>query len=118
MRLPSSPRHVFAMTTQIANRGMATRTESDAFGPLEVEDTRLWGAQTQRSIMNFPIGGAESKMPLQVIHAFGVLKKCAADYNMKEGKLDKEIGEAMMARAPPPSIPDPRSAIPGPVCAF
>ena len=45
---------------------MVTRTETDAFGPLEVENTRLWGAQTQRSLQNFPIGGPESKMPLQV----------------------------------------------------
>ena len=65
-------------------RSLSTsRTETDAFGPLEVDGSKLWGAQTQRSIVNFPIGGPESKMPLQVIHAFGVLKKCAAKYNMK-----------------------------------
>ena len=75
----------------------ATRTETDAFGPLEVESTRLWGAQTQRSLGNFPIGGPESKMPLQVIRGFGILKKCAAKYNTANGKLDPKIGEAMMA---------------------
>jgi fumarate hydratase class II len=78
---------------------MATRTETDAFGPLEVEGSRLWGAQTQRSIGNFPIGGAESRMPLQVIHAFGVLKKCCALYNMQNGLLDSSIGDAIVAAA-------------------
>jgi fumarate hydratase class II len=81
-----------------AGRSLSThRTESDAFGPLEVESSRLWGAQTQRSIGNFPIGGPESKMPLQVIRAFGILKKCAAKYNVEHGKLAPELGEAMMA---------------------
>merc|ERR1740130_1154564 len=47
--------------------------------------------------MNFPIGGPESKMPLQVIRGFGVLKKCAAKYNMEHGKLDSEVAQAMMA---------------------
>ena len=47
-------------------RLLATRTESDAFGPIEVDSAVLWGAQTQRSLQNFPIGGPESKMPLQV----------------------------------------------------
>ena len=71
---------------ELARSLSTTRTETDAFGPLEVESSRLWGAQTQRSIGNFPIGGPESKMPLQVIRAFGVLKKCAAKYNMDAGK--------------------------------
>ena len=95
--------HVLANSRRCIPRTMSTassattRTESDAFGPLEVENTRLWGAQTQRSIMNFPIGGPESKMPLQVIRGFGVLKKCAAKYNMEHGKLDSEVAQAMMA---------------------
>ena len=80
------------------SRSLTThRVETDAFGELEVESSRLWGAQTQRSIGNFPIGGPESKMPLQVIRAFGVLKKCAAKYNVQNGKLAAELGAAMMA---------------------
>lgn len=43
------------------------RTESDAFGEIMVDNTRYWGAQTQRSLMNFPIGGRESRMPIEVI---------------------------------------------------
>ena len=80
------------------SRSLTThRVETDAFGELEVESSRLWGAQTQRSIGNFPIGGPESKMPLQVIRAFGILKKCAAKYNVQHGKLAAELGAAMMA---------------------
>lgn len=45
----------------------SARTESDAFGEIMVDDTRYWGAQTQRSLMNFPIGGRESRMPIEVI---------------------------------------------------
>jgi fumarate hydratase class II len=47
--------------------------------------------QTQRSIHNFPIGGPESKMPLQVVHAFGAIKKCVAQYNEANGKLDAKL---------------------------
>lgn len=45
----------------------SVRTESDAFGDIIVDDTRYWGAQTQRSLKNFPIGGTESRMPIEVI---------------------------------------------------
>jgi len=54
------------------------RTESDTFGPLEVPMDKYWGAQTQRSLMNFKIGGERERMPLPVVRAFGILKKCAA----------------------------------------
>ena len=77
----------------------ATRTETDAFGPLEVESTRLWGAQTQRSIQNFPIGGQAAVMPMPVVKAFGILKKCAARYNVDTGKLDPKLGDAMCTAA-------------------
>jgi len=75
------------------------RQESDAFGPIEVSDEVLWGAQTQRSLQNFPIGVATSRMPEPVIRAFGVLKKCAAQYNISNGKIDKEIGSAIVEAA-------------------
>ena len=50
-----------------------TRTETDSFGPLEVPSDKYWGAQTQRSIMNFPIGW--EKQPVPIIRALGVVKK-------------------------------------------
>ena len=83
----------------VIRRKMATRTESDAFGPIEVASDVLWGAQTQRSLQNFPIGGRAAVMPQPVIAAFGVLKKCAAQYNVAAGKLEQKLGDAMVAAA-------------------
>ena len=68
---------------------MTTRTESDSFGPVEVAATAYWGAQTQRSIGNFPIGG--ERMPLPLIHALGLVKQAAARVNARLGKLDDNL---------------------------
>lgn len=73
------------------------RTESDSFGPIDVPAEHYWGAQTQRSLQNFKIGG--QTMPLPLIHAFGLLKKSAALANMKFGILDKTVGEAIVKAA-------------------
>ena len=56
----------------------ATRQESDTFGPLDVPADKYWGAQTQRSLQNFKIGGPRERMPEPVVRAFGVLKRAAA----------------------------------------
>ena len=56
----------------------------------------LYGAQTARSLMNFDIGGPAARMPLPIIHAFGLLKKCAAQHNLAAGKLDKALAGAIM----------------------
>ncbi|NQZ73797.1 MAG: class II fumarate hydratase, partial [Dinoroseobacter sp.] len=74
-----------------------TRTETDSFGPLEVPSDKYWGAQTQRSIMNFPIGW--EKQPVAVVRALGVIKKACAMANTQSGKLPPEIGEAIQAAA-------------------
>ena len=55
----------------------ATRTESDSFGPIEVPADAYWGAQTERSIENFPFGPRE-QMPLEIVHALGFIKQAAA----------------------------------------
>ena len=68
--------------TLLRHRVLSTRTETDSFGPLEVPSDKYYGAQTARSMINFPIGGPEARMPLALIHAFGVLKKCSALYNL------------------------------------
>ena len=81
------------------DQGCATRSESDAFGPIEVADSALWGAQTQRSIQNFPIGGAAARMPLPVVRAFGVVKKGAAQYNVDAGRLEPRLGQAIVQAA-------------------
>jgi len=75
------------------------REESDTFGPLQVPSDRYWGAQTQRSIQNFKIGGPSARMPLPVVHAFGVLKGCAAAVNQKLAGLDPKISDAIQKAA-------------------
>ena len=64
------------------------RIEHDTMGTVRVPADRLWGAQTQRSLENFPIG--TEKMPTGIIRAFGILKQAAAQANFRLGKLDEE----------------------------
>jgi fumarate hydratase class II len=68
-----------------------TRTETDSFGPLEVPADKYWGAQTQRSIMNFPIGW--EKQPVAIIRALGVIKKACALVNIAQGDIDAGTGQ-------------------------
>ncbi|MGS4945578.1 class II fumarate hydratase [Meridianimarinicoccus sp. RP-17] len=75
----------------------ATRTESDSFGPLEVPADKYWGAQTQRSIMNFPIGW--EKQPVAIVRALGVIKQACAEANMTLGALDDMRGKAIVQAA-------------------
>ncbi|MGG7566459.1 class II fumarate hydratase [Rhodovulum sp. DZ06] len=75
----------------------ATRTETDSFGPLEVPADKYWGCQTQRSLMNFPIGW--EKQPVYIVRALGVIKASAAKANMALGNLEEEIGNAIVAAA-------------------
>jgi fumarate hydratase class II len=77
-----------------AKQKAATRSETDSFGPIDVPADKLWGAQTQRSLQNFKIGG--ERMPAPLLHAYGLLKQAAAEANMKAGKLDKKIGRAIV----------------------
>lgn len=72
--------------------GPGVRIESDSFGDLEVPNDKYYGAQTVRSTINFKIGGSSEKMPLEVIHAFAILKKAAAEAN-KDFGLDRELSE-------------------------
>ena len=76
---------------------MATRIETDSMGQLEVDTSKYWGCQTQRSLMNFKIG--QEKMPLEVVHAFGVLKKAAALANHELGLLDGKLKDLIVAAA-------------------
>ncbi len=75
----------------------ATRTETDSFGPLEVPADRYWGAQTQRSIINFPIGW--EKQPVAIIRALGVIKKACALVNIDQGDIDPSLGRAIAQAA-------------------
>ncbi|MDE4139161.1 MULTISPECIES: class II fumarate hydratase [Rhodobacterales] len=74
-----------------------TRTETDSFGPLEVPSDKYWGAQTQRSIMNFPIGW--EKQPVAIVRALGVIKKACAMANKASGKMDAKIADAVIQAA-------------------
>jgi fumarate hydratase class II len=74
-----------------------TRTETDSFGPLEVPADKYWGAQTQRSIQNFPIGW--ERQPVAIIRALGVIKKAAAVVNEGFGDLDPTLSKAIQAAA-------------------
>ena len=71
------------------------REDSDTFGPIQVPADAYWGAQTQRSIQNFKIGGERERMPLPVVKAFGLLKKAAAKTNLNYG-LEPKIANAMI----------------------
>jgi fumarate hydratase, class II len=74
-----------------------TRTETDSFGPIEVPSHRYWGAQSERSRGNFKIGWETQPRP--VIRALGIVKRAAAEVNMSLGRLDKKLGEAIVAAA-------------------
>jgi fumarate hydratase class II len=70
--------------------GARTRTETDSLGPVEVPADRLWGAQTQRSLVNFEIGVERFRWGRPVIRALGILKKAAALANQELGQLPRE----------------------------
>ena len=76
---------------------MATRKETDSFGPIEVETDKYWGAQTQRSLQNFKIGG--DRFPRPMIKALGQLKKAAALVNQDLGLLPEDKAKLITAAA-------------------
>jgi len=75
----------------------ATRTETDSIGAIEVPAAAYWGAQTQRSIENFPFGTSE-RMPLPIVHALALVKLAAARVNRRHG-LDGKLADAIEAAA-------------------
>jgi fumarate hydratase class II len=78
---------------------VTTRTEYDSLGPVEVPTDRLWGAQTQRSIENFPIGIPRFRWGRPVIRALGILKKCAAQANADLGQLPTDTVDLIVRAA-------------------
>ena len=77
---------------------MTTRTETDSFGPIAVPADSYWGAQTERSIGNFPFGERE-RMPVEIVHALGYVKQAAARVNARIGGLDAHLAEAIQQAA-------------------
>ena len=79
------------MTTD-TTEAAATRTESDSMGAVEVPADRYWGAQTQRSLHHFAIGHEEAeRMPREIVHAMGLLKRACAEVNARDGRLDPDV---------------------------
>ena len=76
---------------------MATRTETDSFGPIEVPADHYWGAQTERSLHNFRIG--EGRMPVGIVRALVLVKKAAAQANAELGELDPRLADAIASAA-------------------
>lgn len=89
---------------------MNKRTERDSMGIVEVDVDKLWGAQTQRSLENFNIG--EQIMPIEVIKAIILLKKCASIANFKAGKLDESISREICKAADRALMEDMQSQFP------
>lgn len=75
----------------------ATREETDSFGSLNVPADKYWGAQTQRSLINFPIGW--EKQPISIVKALGAIKQACAQANSSLGKLPTDTGRAIQTAA-------------------
>jgi fumarate hydratase, class II len=78
-------------------RSHSTRTETDSFGPIEVPADRYWGAQTERSRQNFRIG--QDRMPIEIVHALGIVKLASAQTNRQLGLLDQRRARAITRAA-------------------
>jgi fumarate hydratase, class II len=74
-----------------------TRSETDTFGAIDVDASKYWGAQAQRSLQNFKIGW--EKQPAPIVRALGIVKRASAEANMALGKLDAKLGEVIIAAA-------------------
>ncbi|TYC64062.1 class II fumarate hydratase [Stappia sp. BW2] len=94
MRPDSSPLTLAHPLPPIGLSARGTRTESDSMGEIEVPADRYWGAQTQRSLVHFSIAG--DRMPKQVYHAYGYVKKAAAKINADAGRLDPTLAAAII----------------------
>src|SRR5438046_7475219 len=81
----------------MADQAQDTRTETDSMGAVEVPADRYWGAQTERSLHHFAIGN--DRMPVEVVRAFGILKKAAAMVNLDLGKLLQERADLIVRAA-------------------
>jgi fumarate hydratase class II len=80
-----------------SSQSHSTRTETDSFGPIEVEASRYWGAQTERSRQNFRIG--HDRMPMDIIRALGIVKLAAAETNRELGLIDQRRARTIIRAA-------------------
>lgn len=87
-----------------------TRSESDAFGEVQVPADKYWGAQTERSLENFRINTPQDRMPPPIVRAFGILKGAAATVNMRYGLGMSLLAPFYLLTLPARSAVKPRSA--------
>jgi len=80
-----------------SDTAISTRSESDSFGALDIAADKLWGAQTERSLRNFRIG--VERMPIEIIHALGLVKRAAAEVNRDLGLLDQKFASTIVDAA-------------------
>ena len=85
------------MARSETSRNKSTRSETDSFGPIDVAADRYWGAQTERSRQNFRIG--HDRMPIEIVHALGIVKLAAAQTNRELGLLDARRTSAITRAA-------------------
>src|SRR6266568_5104181 len=83
----------------MTNGAAGRRVESDSMGTIEVPADRYWGAQTERSLHHFSIGTEGDRMPVEVVRAFGTLKKACALANADSGRLPKDKADLIVAAA-------------------
>jgi len=83
----------------MAGQASGVRKETDSMGTIEVPADRYWGAQTQRSIHHFSIGTTGDHMPIEVVRAFGILKKACALVNLELGKLPRGKADLIVQAA-------------------
>ena len=94
--LDTSPSGAQAPTVHDVPIGLTatgTRRETDSLGAVDVPADHYWGAQTQRSLEHFDIGGAGDRMPIEVYRAYGYVKKAAAQVNTEAGRLPRWMGD-------------------------
>ena len=98
-KLQRNPRKFYFFLPSVKmSTEQAFRIESDTMGQIQVPSDKYWGCQTQRSLENFKIGDAREKMPIELIQAFGYLKKAAAIVNLEFG-LKENIANAISQAA-------------------
>src|SRR6478672_10741821 len=85
------------MARSETSRNKSTRSETDSFGPIDVPADRYWGAQTERSRQNFRIG--HDRMPIEIVHALGIVKLASAETNRELGLLDSRRAGAIIRAA-------------------
>src|SRR6476619_1196010 len=90
-------RNSFMARSATSSRSRSTRSETDSFGPIDVPADRYWGAQTERSRQNFRIG--QDRMPIEIVHALGIVKLAAAETNRELGLLDARRADAIIRAA-------------------